>query len=95
MVLTVSRERANLPGRRVRHPRMTDPVELTLTEKQQQFLAHACAFIATHPAQLELDQLLTLARMLLPPPHVEMLAKQAAEPANPSPDEPQSAHWLK
>ena len=37
-----------------------------LTAEQGQFLAHACAFIATNPTQYELHKLLTLAAMLLP-----------------------------
>jgi len=62
-----------------------------LTPEQKQFLAHACAFIAANPTQHELDQLLTLAMMLLPEPVAEMLAKRAASPGA---DAPQLARWL-
>jgi hypothetical protein len=55
---------------------MSAPVDLT--PEQEQFLGHACAFIASGPPQYELDQLLTLAAMLLPAPVAEMLAKRAA-----------------
>ncbi|OGA17338.1 MAG: hypothetical protein A3G25_09620 [Betaproteobacteria bacterium RIFCSPLOWO2_12_FULL_63_13] len=48
---------------------------LNLTPEQNQFLAHACAFIDSMPSQRELDQLLTLAAMLLPDPVTVMLAK--------------------
>jgi hypothetical protein len=48
-----------------------------LTPEQKQFLAHACAFIATNPPRHEIDQLLTLGAMLLPEPVAQMLAKRA------------------
>ena len=51
---------------------------LSLTPEQQQFLARACAFIDQGPTQQELDQLLTLAAMLLPEPVTEMLAQRAS-----------------
>ncbi len=51
---------------------------MKLTPEQEQFLAHACAFIATRPAQHELDKLFTLAAMLLPEPVARTLATRAA-----------------
>ena len=59
-----------------------------LTAEQGQFLAHACAFIATNPPQDELDKLLTLAAMLLPGPVAQMLAQHAATPGSPRTDDP-------
>ena len=50
----------------------------TLTPEQKQFLAHACAFIDQAPSRQEIDQLLTLAAMLLPEPVTELLAKRAS-----------------
>ena len=62
-----------------------------LTVDQQEFLARACAFIATSPAQDELNKLLTLGKMLLPAPVAEMLEKRAVAAAgSPSPDDPPS-----
>ena len=54
---------------------MSAPIDLTAEQKQ--FLAQACAFIATNPPQDELNKLLTLAAMLLPAPVAEMLEKRA------------------
>lgn len=71
---------------------MTGPIELS--PKQKQFLAHACAFIATNPAQQELDQLLTLAKMLLPQPVAQMLAQRAGGETVASTDAPQLDRWL-
>jgi hypothetical protein len=58
-----------------------------LTAEQEQFLARACAFLATNPPQDELNKLLTLAAMLLPAPVAEMLARRAATACSPRPDE--------
>lgn len=49
-----------------------------LTPKQRKFLDHACAFIAMNPPQPELDKLLTLAAMQLPPQVAETLARRAS-----------------
>lgn len=65
---------------------MSTPVDLTA--EQRQFLAHACAFIATNPPQDELDKLLTLATMLLPASAAEMLAKRAATAGSPWVEDP-------
>lgn len=61
---------------------------VALTPKQQRFLTQACAFIATNPPQAELNKLLTLAAMLLPPPAIEMLEKRAAAAGSPCTDDP-------
>lgn len=71
---------------------MNAPIDLT--PEQKQFLAHACAFIAANPPQHELDQLLTLAMMLLPEPVAEMLAKRAASAGSQGMDAQQLARWL-
>lgn len=65
---------------------MSTPADLT--PEQKQFLAHACAFIATNPPQNELDKLLTLAIRLLPAPVAEMLEKRAAAAGSPCTDDP-------
>ena len=59
---------------------------LNLTPEQNQFLAHAYAFIDSMPSQRELDQLLTLAAMLLPDPVTEMLAKRVSDARLGAPD---------
>jgi len=65
---------------------VTAPVDLTA--EQEHFLAHACAFIATNPPQDELNKLLTLATMLLPPPVAKMLEKRAATAGSSCTDDP-------
>jgi len=59
---------------------------VSLTTEQKQFLAHACAFIDTAPSQQEIDQLLTLAAMLLPDPVTKMLAKRVSDTRRGVPD---------
>ena len=62
---------------------MSTPADLTAEQKQ--FLAQACAFIATNPPRDELNKLLTLAIMLLPAPVAEMLEQHAASPCTDDP----------
>lgn len=67
---------------------------LNLTPEQKQFLAHACAFIDSAPSQQELNQLLTLAAMLLPDPVTEMLAKRVSNARLGAPDpDPSLTRW--
>ena len=62
-----------------------------LSVEQEEFLARACAFIATDPPQDELNKLLTLATMLLPAPVAEMLARRAVAAGCPRVDGPPAA----
>lgn len=68
----------------------TAPIELT--PEQKYFLARACAFIRTNPAQGDLDKLITLATMLLPEPVVDILRRCAA--ASDRWDDPRLTRWL-
>jgi hypothetical protein len=49
----------------------------SLTPKQQDFVARACAFIDSGPPPEEIDKLLTLAALQLPDSVVEMLRRRA------------------
>ena len=63
---------------------MTAPV--SLTPKQIDFVARACAFIDSGPPGEEIDKLLTLAALQLPESFVEMLRRRAESP--PAGDDP-------
>jgi hypothetical protein len=71
---------------------MTEPIDLT--PEQREFLGRACSFLRTKPPQQELDQLFTLATMLLPEPAVQMLKTRAAAGCSPFPDDSQLRRWL-
>ncbi len=72
---------------------MTAPIHLT--PEQKDFLARACALIASGPARQELDRLFTLAAMLLPEAVVEVLRRRLAAVDGAREDEAQLARWLR
>lgn len=56
---------------------MSMTAAVSLTPKQQEFVARACAFIDSGPPPDEIEKLLTLAALQLPESVVEMLARRA------------------
>ena len=56
---------------------MTMTASVSLTPKQKEFVARACAFIDSAPPRDEIEKLLTLAALQLPESVVEMLARRA------------------
>lgn len=59
---------------------MSMTASVSLTPKQKEFVARACAFIDSGPPPDEIEKLLTLAALQLPESVVEMLARRAASP---------------
>jgi len=68
--------------------------DLELDAEQKEFLGKACAFLRTNPPREEVDQLLVLAQMLLPPALVEPLREQARLAAASQWDDTKLARWL-
>jgi hypothetical protein len=71
---------------------MNDDEELTPSQKD--FLARACAFIASNPSREDLDRLLTFAALQLPDAVVELLRRRAAAAGHPGAEESGLARWL-